>query len=43
MASQKQPAQKRVDISIVSAREIALILLVMVVLAGAAASFTLLG
>jgi hypothetical protein len=44
MASQKQqPAQKSVSISTVSTKEIALILLVMVVLAGTAASFALLG
>jgi hypothetical protein len=43
MASQKQPAQKSVSISTVSMREIVLILLVMVVLAGGAASFALLG
>jgi hypothetical protein len=42
MASQKQPARKSVSISTVSVKEIALILLVMVVLAGTAASVTLL-
>ena len=43
MAAQKRPAQQSVNISVVSAKEIMLIVLVMVVLAGAAISFTLLG
>ncbi|ACU73214.1 hypothetical protein Caci_4350 [Catenulispora acidiphila DSM 44928] len=43
MASQKRPAKQSVDVSIVSAKEIVLIVLVMVVLAGTAASLALLG
>jgi hypothetical protein len=43
MASQKRPAQQSVNISTVSSKEIVLILLVMIVLAGTAAGITLLG
>lgn len=43
MASQKRPAKQSVDVSIVSTKEIMLIVLVMVVLAGTAASLALLG
>jgi hypothetical protein len=43
MAAQKRPAQQSVNISTVSSKEIMLIVLAMVVLAGAAISFTLLG
>lgn len=43
MAAQKSPAQQSVTINSVSTKEIMLIVLVMVVLAGAAISFTLLG
>jgi hypothetical protein len=43
MAAQKRPAQQNVTISIVSSKEIMLIILTMAVLAGAAISFTLFG
>lgn len=43
MASEKRPAQQSVNISTVSAKEVMLIVLVMIVLAGTAASVTLLG
>lgn len=43
MAAQKRPAQQSVNMSTVSGKEIALIVLAMIVLAGAAASFALLG
>jgi hypothetical protein len=43
MAAQKRPAQQSVNISTVSSKEIMLIVLAMIVLAGAAISFTLLG
>lgn len=43
MASQKRPAQQSVNISTVGGKEILLIVLVMIVLAGTAASVTLLG
>ena len=41
--SEKPKARQSVDVSIVSTREIMLIVLVMIVLAGTAASFALLG
>jgi len=43
MAAQKRPAQQSVNISTVGSKEIVLIVLAMVVLAGAAISVTLLG
>ena len=43
MAAQKQPARQSANVNTVSGREIALIVLAMIVLAGAAASFALLG
>ena len=43
MASQKPPAQQSVTVNTVSTKEIVLIVLAMVVLAGAAISFALLG
>jgi hypothetical protein len=44
MAAKKAPAQQSsVNLSYVGAKEIALILLAMIVLAGAAVTFTLLG
>jgi len=43
MASQKRPAQQSATVNTVPIKEIALIILVMVVLAGGAASFALLG
>lgn len=43
MATQKRPAPQSVDISTVGGKEIAMIILLMIVLAGAAISFTLLG
>lgn len=43
MASQKRPARQSVTISTVSSKEIMLIVLVMIVLAGTAVSITLLG
>ncbi|MEY9929021.1 hypothetical protein ABH926_003661 [Catenulispora sp. GP43] len=43
MAAQKRPAQQSVNISTVSGKEIFLIVLAMIVLAGTAASVALLG
>ena len=43
MASQKRPVQQSVNVGTVSNKEIMLIVLAMIVLAGAAASFALLG
>jgi hypothetical protein len=42
MASQKRPAQQSVNVSTVTTKEILLILAVMIVLAGTAATVTLL-
>lgn len=43
MAAQKTPARQSANVNTVSGKEITLILLVMIVLAGTAASFALLG
>lgn len=43
MVAQKRPAQQSVNISTVGSKEVMLIVLAMVVLAGAAISVTLLG